>query len=71
MNDTSVAANLAVVAGTGPLDMDEVLTTLGPQRGMLYYHLLLARLDARGDLGRVSVMNQSKSTATSYDRDRP
>jgi DNA-3-methyladenine glycosylase II len=54
MNDSSVAQNLAYVAGSVPLDIDQVLTTLGPQRGMLYYHLLLARLDARGDVGRAS-----------------
>ncbi len=55
MNDSSVARNLAFVAGSGPLDIDGVLTALGPQRGMLYYHLLLARLAARGDVGRASV----------------
>jgi len=56
MNDTSVAANLAFVAGVAaPIDIDRVLAALGPQRGMLYYHLLLARLDARGDVGRASV----------------
>lgn len=48
-NDTSVARNLALVAGGGvPLDVGAVLTILGPERGMLYYHLLLARLEARG-----------------------
>ena len=56
MNDTSVAANLAFVAATAaPIDVDRVLASLGPQRGMLYYHLLLARLEARGDVGRASV----------------
>lgn len=54
MNDSSVARNLAFVAGAVPLDIDRVLTALGPQRGMLYYHLLLARLDARGEIGRAS-----------------
>jgi DNA-3-methyladenine glycosylase II len=47
-NDTSVARNLALVAGGAPLDVGAVLTILGPERGMLYYHLLLARLEARG-----------------------
>jgi len=42
------------VAGPGPLDIPDVLETLGSQRGMLYYHLLLARLEKRGDLGRAS-----------------
>ena len=54
MNDSSVARNLAFVAGAIPLDIDCVLTALGPERGMLYYHLLLARLDARGEIGRAS-----------------
>jgi DNA-3-methyladenine glycosylase II len=54
MNDSSVASNLAFVAGSAPVDINQVLTALGPQRGMLYYHLLLARLDARSDLGRAS-----------------
>jgi hypothetical protein len=30
---------------------------------MLYYHLLLARLDARTDIGRVSASSVSKSTS--------
>ncbi len=55
-NDSSVARNLALVAGSIPLDIDQVLSALGPQRGMLYYHLLLSRLDARGDVGRASSM---------------
>jgi DNA-3-methyladenine glycosylase II len=56
MNDTSVASNLAFVAGAvGPIDVGRVLVALGPQRGMLYYHLLLARLEARGEVGRASV----------------
>ncbi len=54
MNDSSVAANLALVAGSAPLDVGSVLDALGPQRGMLYYHLLLARLDIRGEVGRAS-----------------
>jgi DNA-3-methyladenine glycosylase II len=45
-NDTSVARNLALVGGTAPRDVTSVLEALGPDRGMLYYHLLLARLEA-------------------------
>jgi DNA-3-methyladenine glycosylase II len=52
MNDTSVARNIALVAGDVPLDVNRVIETLRPQQGMLYYHLLLARLDARGEVGR-------------------
>lgn len=50
MNDTSVAQNLALVAGSTRVDIDRVVDTLRPQQGMLYYHLLLARLEARGAL---------------------
>jgi DNA-3-methyladenine glycosylase II len=54
MNDSSVVSNLSFVAGPGTVAIDEALETLGTQRGMLYYYLLLARLEARGDLGRAS-----------------
>jgi DNA-3-methyladenine glycosylase II len=53
-NDTSVARNLALVGGSAPQDVAAVLEALGPERGMLYYHLLLARLDARAGLGHVA-----------------
>jgi DNA-3-methyladenine glycosylase II len=53
-NDTSVPRNLALVSGAAPLDVGSVLEALGPERGMLYYHLLLARLEARADLGPVA-----------------
>ena len=49
-NDTSVARNLTLVGGPALLDVETLLDTLGPERGMLYYHLLLGRLEARGDL---------------------
>ena len=55
MNDTSVARNLAFVTRSVPLDIERALAALGPQRGMLYYYLLLARLEARGEVGRASV----------------
>lgn len=54
MNDSSVARNLRLVAGDAPLDVDGILRALGPQKGMLYYHLLLARLETRDDVGRAS-----------------
>ncbi|MEP6550359.1 MAG: hypothetical protein ABJB95_04210, partial [Gemmatimonadales bacterium] len=53
-NDTSVASNIALVAGSTPFDAQSVLNALGPQRGMLYFYLLLARLEARGEIGRPS-----------------
>lgn len=55
VNDTSVARNLAMVARATPIDIGGIVDTLRPQQGMLYYHLLLARLEARGDVGRASV----------------
>jgi hypothetical protein len=38
-----VARTVALLAGKD-VDLDAVLDTLGPTRGMLYYHLLLGRL---------------------------
>jgi DNA-3-methyladenine glycosylase II len=55
MNDTSVTRNLALVSGSAAVNVESTLRALSPQQGMLYYHLLLARLEARGDLGRASV----------------
>jgi DNA-3-methyladenine glycosylase II len=55
MNDSSVARNLRLVAGPALVDIEESLRALGPQKGMLYYHLLLARLEARDDVGRASL----------------
>ena len=52
-NDSSVAVNLALVAGER-VDAGPVVETLGAQRGMLYFFLLLARLEARGEIGRTS-----------------
>ena len=55
MNDSSVARNLSLVSGSAPVDVENTLDSLSPQQGMLYYHLLLARLEAGDDLGRASV----------------
>jgi DNA-3-methyladenine glycosylase II len=52
-NDSGVAANLALVAGER-VDAGSVVESLGSQRGMLYFCLLLARLEARGEIGRAS-----------------
>jgi DNA-3-methyladenine glycosylase II len=51
-NDTSVVRNLVLVAGPVPIEIGPVLRALSPQQGMLYYHLLLARLEVRDALGR-------------------
>jgi DNA-3-methyladenine glycosylase II len=50
-NVTSVASNVALVAGSAPLDTLAILDALGTHRGMLYFRLLLARLEARGEIG--------------------
>ncbi len=44
LRDSGVARSVALVAGEN-VDMDAVLDTLGPERGMLYFHLLLSRLE--------------------------
>jgi DNA-3-methyladenine glycosylase II len=53
-NDSSVASNIALLAGSAPYDVQRMLKALGSQRGMLYFHLLLGRLEARGELCRQS-----------------
>jgi DNA-3-methyladenine glycosylase II len=54
LRDTSVARNLATVTGSSGVDVARILHDLEPQQGMLYFHLLLARLEARGTLGHLS-----------------
>lgn len=56
LGDSGVTANLALVAG-GDVDAAEAAGMLGSQRGMLYFNLLLARLEARGEIGRPSVVS--------------
>ncbi len=48
-NDSGVARGLASLAG-GAVDIDDTFTRLGDQRGMLYFHLLLARLETSGEV---------------------
>lgn len=60
-NDISVARNLALVGGAPPRDVTAVLEALGPERGMLYYHLLLARLEARAGLSRFAASTHQSS----------
>jgi DNA-3-methyladenine glycosylase II len=50
MNDSGVARSIRDLAGTPDVDVAELLVRLGEQRGMLYYHLLLGRLAARGEV---------------------
>lgn len=61
-NDTSVASNIALVSGSDSFDSPSVLTALGEQRGMLYFYLLLARLEARGEIGRPSFERPQSGT---------
>ena len=50
LNDSGVARSLKDLADDPALDPGALLAELGPQRGMLYYHLLIGRLAARGDI---------------------
>jgi DNA-3-methyladenine glycosylase II len=47
LRDSGVARSMAKLAGRD-VDLDAALDVLGPVRGMLYFHLLLARLHAIG-----------------------
>jgi DNA-3-methyladenine glycosylase II len=53
-NDSSVLSNMTPVAGSALPDARLVFDALGPQRGMLYFYLLLARLEASGEILRDS-----------------
>ena len=50
MNDSGVARSVRDLSGTVEVNVPALLEHLGEQRGMLYYHLLLGRLAARGDV---------------------
>jgi DNA-3-methyladenine glycosylase II len=49
-NDSGAARGLRELTGAALPETADVLDVLGDQRGMLYFHLLLARLEARGEL---------------------
>jgi DNA-3-methyladenine glycosylase II len=49
-NDSGVARSLGTL-DAGALDVSVALDLLGAERGMLYFHLLLARLEKSGELG--------------------
>jgi DNA-3-methyladenine glycosylase II len=53
LNDSGAAASIAIIAGRGR-DVESIAEMLGAQRGMLYFSLLLGRLEARGEIGRAS-----------------
>ncbi len=46
----SLAAGNSGAAAAREVDVPAALALLGDERGMLYYHFLLARLEARGDI---------------------
>jgi len=48
--DSGVAVSLRTLSGEAEIEGAAILATLGAQRGMLYYHLLLGRLAARGEI---------------------
>ncbi len=50
MNDSGVAASLRTLTGDPDVQAEPVLAALAPQQGMLYYHLLLGRLAATGEI---------------------
>lgn len=51
LRDSGVARSIVRLAGHS-VDLDAALKTLGPVRGMLYFHLLLARLHGMGPAKR-------------------
>jgi DNA-3-methyladenine glycosylase II len=50
MNDSGVAKSLRTLTGDADVQPEPVLAALAPQQGMLYYHLLLGRLAATGEV---------------------
>lgn len=59
MNDSGVARSVRDLSGGATVDVDDLLSRLGEQRGMLYYHLLIGRLAARGDVELAAVSSDS------------
>jgi DNA-3-methyladenine glycosylase II len=61
-NDSSVVANLKLLnSPSGPADIRRLLDVLGPQRGMLYFLLLAARLERDGELDFNTPMRARKA----------
>lgn len=59
MNDSGVARSVRDLSGRTDVDVDALLALLGEQRGMLYYHLLIGRLAARGDVELAAIPGES------------
>jgi DNA-3-methyladenine glycosylase II len=50
MNDSGAAAGLRKLSGDPTVEVEPIIEALRPQQGMLYYHLLLGRLNATGEV---------------------
>ena len=50
MEDSGVARALSDLSGDPNIRVEPILDALGDQRGMLYYHLLLGRLESSGQI---------------------
>lgn len=50
MNDSGATASLRTLSGDATIEAEPVIAALVPQQGMLYYHLLIGRLIARGEI---------------------
>jgi DNA-3-methyladenine glycosylase II len=50
LKDSGAAAGLRTLSGDPAIAVEPVLALLAPQQGMLYYHLLLARLVRSGEI---------------------
>jgi len=50
MNDSGATASLRTLSGDPTIEAEPVIAALVPQQGMLYYHLLIGRLIARGEV---------------------
>ena len=50
MNDSGAEAGLRKLSGDPNVRVEPIIAALSPQQGMLYYHLLLGRLNATGEV---------------------
>jgi DNA-3-methyladenine glycosylase II len=50
MNDSGATASLRKLSGDPTIEAEPIIEALRPQQGMLYYHLLLGRLHATGEI---------------------
>jgi DNA-3-methyladenine glycosylase II len=50
MNDSGAEAGLRKLSGDRDVRVEPIIAALSPQQGMLYYHLLLGRLNTTGEI---------------------